>query len=122
MIILGAAAATSLPRVAASWRALLAGVLFGAAATIKPHLVIGLPAVLWYLASEDWEPAQGKRAWLRRAIPCAVWGAGGLAMPPPGHCRQPGLARRAGRNVEHDAQLLPALLHHQWRPEGAAPG
>jgi hypothetical protein len=81
LIVLGAAVATALPRVAATWRALLAGVFFGAAATIKPHLVIGLPAVLWYLASEDWETTHGKRAWLRRAIPCAVWGAAGLALP-----------------------------------------
>lgn len=81
LIILGAAVATAIPKFAAPWRALLAGMLFGAAATIKPHLIIGLPAVLWYLASEDWEPALGKRHWVRRALQCAACGTAGVLVP-----------------------------------------
>lgn len=80
-IMLGVCAATAAPRVPAQWRALAAGCCFGLAATIKPHLAIGLVPVVWYLAEEDSGEGSG---WRVRGM-ALVWNglaaALGMALP-----------------------------------------
>ncbi len=59
---LGLGAAVGLPRVSPQWRALLAGIGFGFAASIKPHMVLGLIPVILYLAEEESINTPGWRA------------------------------------------------------------
>lgn len=80
-IVAGVLVATDLRRPDIAWRCAVAGVLFGIAATIRPHAVLGLPVVLWFAY---WEVRQADVPWcdlraaLRRMLLPA---AGGLLAP-----------------------------------------
>ena len=80
-IALGTACATALPFLAPSWRCWLAGAAFGIAATVKPHLVIGMPLIVFYLVSEQTD----RHAPLKEKLIAMFWlgimGALGMALP-----------------------------------------
>lgn len=72
LVVWAAVLATLGDAPAARWRLSLIGLLFGLAAMIKPHLVIGLGPVGWYLL---WR--------CRQAAPALSWGAASRRMLPP---------------------------------------
>jgi len=80
-IALGTACATALPFVPPVWRAWLAGIAFGVAATVKPHLAVGLPFVVLYLVSEQ-QPAEARLIdRIKCMVQLAVMSGFGLALP-----------------------------------------
>lgn len=61
-------------RLPARWRAFFIGALFGAAATVKPHLALGLVALFFLPGSDGEEKAGSYGRSLRRSLPPAFVG------------------------------------------------
>ena len=83
LVVTAMLVATTRSRWPAGTRALIAGLLFGLAAAIKPHLSIGLPFVLLFLAVED-QGGETDRSWkevARGAWPLVVLGGAGWLVP-----------------------------------------
>jgi hypothetical protein len=75
--VAGAVLAASSRGIPGTWRWLVAGVLFGVAATIKPTSLIGLPAVVAFGIADARGSEDGVRAWIR----APVFGAIGVLLP-----------------------------------------
>jgi len=80
-VALGTACATALPFLPPLWRAWLAGFAFGAAATVKPHLVIGLPFIVLYLTSEQCGPESTLKERFIAMVLAGVSAGLGMALP-----------------------------------------
>lgn len=79
--LLGTGIATGLPVLAPQWRALGAGVGFGMAAAIKPHAIIGLGAVVIYLAQEESADTPGWRPFCKALFWNGVQAGLGVLLP-----------------------------------------